>query len=352
MRACFLAACLAFWALTVTAGPTEDGRHEVAIVGTTPITAAELDKAVGNQLVGLQTEEFETKQRILEKMIADALFAREAIVRGITVEELIRSEIDGKARPVTEADVRTTYENYKPQLQSMPEADALRSVEQALRASRVEERRAAFLKTLRSREQVKVLLEPPRVSVTEGDFPTRGPKGAPVTIVEFSDFQCPYCRAVAPTLKELEKRYGDRVRFVFRDFPLDMHKDAARAAEAGACAREQGKFWEMHDWIFAHQGNLGAEQLKGHAGEVGLDQEAFGVCLDSRKFADLWRASSEEGGRYGVSATPTFFINGRVLSGARPLGAFSEIIDDELSRAGVPSTPESSTAPAGAEGPR
>jgi protein-disulfide isomerase len=194
------------------------------------------------------------------------------------------------------------------------------------------DRKEAFLKELRTKAGVKMLLEPPRIDVEIGDNnPVKGPAGAPVTIVEFSDFQCPYCSRVIPTLKKVEETYGDRIRIAFRDLPLiQMHPNATRAAEAAACAHVQGKFWEMHDKLFANQDKLGAEDLKKHAADLGLDTAAFGQCVESGKYKDEWKKDADAATAYGLSGTPAFFINGRLVVGAQPFDAFAQVIDEEL----------------------
>jgi protein-disulfide isomerase len=174
------------------------------------------------------------------------------------------------------------------------------------------------------------------VEVSVDDDPARGSKDAPITIVEFSDFQCPYCLRVEPTLKQLVDRYGDRIRWVYRDYPLNFHPFAAKAAEAASCANDQGKFWEMHERIFTNQGKLGVEDLKGYSAALGLDKAAFDQCLDSGKYTEEWKKDLADGTKYGVSGTPAFFINGRFVNGAAPVDKFTSIIDDELERKGMP----------------
>jgi protein-disulfide isomerase len=155
-----------------------------------------------------------------------------------------------------------------------------------------------------------------------------------VTIVEFSDFQCPFCARVNPTLARLQEAYPGKLRIVFRDLPLlNIHKNAGHAAEAAHCANDQGKFWEMHDRLFANQQKLAPADLKEHAVAIGLDAAAFNQCLDSGKYTADWRRDSEEASRLGLSGTPAFFINGRLLSGAQPYEAFAQIVDEELALA-------------------
>lgn len=170
-------------------------------------------------------------------------------------------------------------------------------------------------------------------NVSVDDDPAIGPDDAPVTIVEFSDFQCPYClRFQQDTFDALMEQYGDKIRFVYRDFPLSsIHPQAEKAAEAGQCAYEQGKFWEMHDAIYANQQiDISISALKGLAQQIQLDEDQFDQCLDSGKYAQEIAKDTQDGNAYGVTGTPTFFINGVTLVGAQPLSAFQTIIDQEL----------------------
>jgi len=197
------------------------------------------------------------------------------------------------------------------------------------------ERQAEFLSGLRAKADVRILMEPPRLRLAVGDDPTRGPADAPVTIVEFSDFQCPYCSRATATLKKLETAYPGKIRLVYRDFPLvQIHPNAARAAEAAACANEQGKFWPMHDVMFEHQDKLGEADLKQSAASLGLDAAKFDQCLESGRYTGQWKKDTAEGEQYGVSSTPAFFINGRLVVGAQPFESFARIVDEELARAG------------------
>jgi protein-disulfide isomerase len=154
-----------------------------------------------------------------------------------------------------------------------------------------------------------------------------------VTLVEFSDFQCPFCQRVAPTLKQVKEKYGDKVRVVWKDFPLtQIHPQAFKAGEAAHCAADQGKFWEYHDRLFANQQALQPNDLKKHATDLGLDATAFASCLDTSKYGERVRDGVAEGSRLGVNSTPTIYINGRVLSGAQPFETFVSVIDEELAK--------------------
>ena len=153
-----------------------------------------------------------------------------------------------------------------------------------------------------------------------------------MTLVEFSDFECPFCQRVAPTLKKVRETYGDKVRLVWKDYPLtQIHPNAFKAGEAGHCAAEQGKFWEFHDRLFANQQALVPDALKGHASTLGLDTAKFNACLDSSKYSERVRDGIAQGTRLGVNSTPTIYINGRLVSGAQPYEVIAGIIDEELS---------------------
>lgn len=318
-----------------------------------PLSQAAVDAIAGPQLVQLRTEEYRIRRQALDQVIDERLLEREAKARKVTVEELRRVEIEEKAGAPTEEEVKAFHARFKQRMPPGPEADQLKQVTEHLTAVRQQQRAKEYLGTLRQGASIRVLLEPPRVEVDVADAPVRGPAGAPVTIVEFTEFQCPFCGRAAGTLDKVRERYGDKVRIVFRNFPLlQIHKEAAKAAEAATCAGEQGKFWEMYDALFAKQNALQVDQLKARAVEIGLEAAKFDECLDSGRTAGVWKRDLEAAEkRYHLNAAPAFYVNGRFLSGARPLEAFAEIIDDELQRKGItpppppPPTPPAAVAP-------
>jgi protein-disulfide isomerase len=165
--------------------------------------------------------------------------------------------------------------------------------------------------------------------------PAMGEEKAPVTIVEFSDYQCPFCSRAEDTVKKVLDSYKGKVRLVFRDYPLPFHPQAQKASEAAHCAGDQGKYWQMHEKLFANQSALGVPQLKDHAKGLGLDAAKFDKCLDSGEKAKIVETSKKAGDEAGVNGTPAFFINGRPLSGAREFEKFKEIIDYELANNGA-----------------
>ena len=165
-----------------------------------------------------------------------------------------------------------------------------------------------------------------------GDSPRFGNPEAPVQIVEFSDFQCPYCTRGASTLDEVKEAYGDKVTVVYRHFPLSFHMEAYKAAQASECANDQSKFWEYHDLLFANQRALTEPDLVSYAEQLSLNMGDFTECLNSGKHAATVDEDMAEGAAVGMQGTPGFFINGRFLNGAQPFEAFKEIIDAELAR--------------------
>ncbi len=176
--------------------------------------------------------------------------------------------------------------------------------------------------------------EPARIAVETEGRPSRGAADAPVTIVEFSDFECPYCATLFSTLKAIEKNYKDQVRIVYLQFPLSqIHRDAEKAAEASLCANEQNQFWQMHDAMFADQARLGVDDLRRKAAKLSMDMEAFNACLDGNKYASAIREDIAEGVRAGVNGTPAFLVNGRFYSGSRPYDEIQKVIEEELQHA-------------------
>lgn len=183
--------------------------------------------------------------------------------------------------------------------------------------------------SIRKSAKVAVHLTPPRAEITLKETPVRGPEDAKVTLVEYADFECPYCQQVQPVLEKLEAEYKGRLAFAYKDVPLPMHSHAQKAAEASHCAGEQGKYWEYHDRLYlTRQLELG--ELKEHARTLKLDGEKFDKCLDTAKYMDQVRKSLAEGQRLGIEGTPSFFMNGRFFSGGLTLDQLKAMVDEEM----------------------
>jgi protein-disulfide isomerase len=168
--------------------------------------------------------------------------------------------------------------------------------------------------------------------VTAGNAPSKGPKNAPLEVIIFSDFQCPFCKRVEPTLAQMEKEYAGKIRMVWKNYPLPFHNNAEPAAQAALAAHAQGKFWQMHDTLFANMTALDRPSLDKYAQEVGLNMAKFKADMDSGKYKDQVQAEMKEGQAVGVNGTPAVFINGRKISGAYPFETFKKIADEELAK--------------------
>ncbi|MCI0391105.1 MAG: thioredoxin domain-containing protein [Acidobacteria bacterium] len=298
------------------------------------IMSEEVEKAVGLQLAQLEEQIYELKRQKIEALIVERLLADEAAKRGIPMQSLIDVVVKPKVAPATEQEVEAFYQANKARL-SGDETVLKPRIKAYLENQRLMAEREAFIQSLRSQAKVAVYLKTPnfRVDVSTDGAPFRGAATAPVTIIEFSDFHCPFCLNVQTTLNQLLARYGKKIKIVYRNLTIDqLHPGARKAAEAAQCANDQGKFWAYHDKLYAGTSDASLEKLKALAAEVALDVAAFERCMMSGKHQATVEKDLEEGNRLGITGTPAFFINGRVLSGAQPLENFIRIIDEELAR--------------------
>ena len=310
-----------------------------ARIGDRSITVRELDEKwrasdAAQHAEALQAL-YDGRRAALENIIAEMLVAEEAKKKGLSPDAYVESEVAKRVKPITDAEVVTFYQSNIQQMQGRSIEQMSPAINRYLSDQQSETARGALIAELKKAgPAIRVSLDPPRQSVTLATTdPAVGPAAAPITLVEFSDFQCPFCQRVEPTLKELRQKYGDKLRIVWKDFPLtQIHPQAFKAGEAGHCAGDQGKYWEYHDRLFANQQALQPADLKKHATDLGLDASAFGSCLDSSKYGERVRDGVSQGTTLGVNSTPTIFINGRRFSGAQPLEVFVAAIDEELNR--------------------
>ncbi len=311
------------------------GAEAVAEVNGDAITVKDLERALGAKLSNLEEQIYSLKRQALEALIADRLLTQEAARRGISVSALVDTEVTAKVEPVADADVDAAYQAYKARL---PGSEAAGRVQMRalLKQQKTAARRAAFVSSLREQGNVAVRLQPPaivRVAVSTDGAPVRGAAEAPVTIVEFSDYHCPFCKRAQATIKQLLERYPGKIRHVYRDFPVDgLHPQARRAAEGARCAHEQGKFWDYHDVLFASTPEAAPSDLRKYAELLALDVPAFEKCVSAGTHREAVQRDIDEGRRLGVSGTPAFFINGRPLTGAQPVETFARVIEEELAR--------------------
>uniref|UniRef100_Q01V45 DSBA oxidoreductase n=1 Tax=Solibacter usitatus (strain Ellin6076) TaxID=234267 RepID=Q01V45_SOLUE len=319
-------------ALAVTAVRAQEV-DKAAMVNGAPILASEIDAKLGNDLAQLQQQIFNLRKKQLNTVIDQKLLEDESARRGVMIAELVQSEVTSHVTPATSAEAEKFFKENSTKLKG-----DFKSLEEQIRnfltAQRLQARQQEFLKSLRTAAKVEVFLAPPpvfRSEVSVEGAPSRGGVAAPVTIVEFSDFHCPFCRKAQSVLDNLRAKYGEKIRFVYRDFPLEgLHPQARVAAEASRCAAEQGKFWEFHDRLFHGDPDASQAALSRIAKESGMDLTAFEACRTSGKYKNSVQASAQEGARLGITGTPTFFVNGRMLVGSQSLDEFVSIIDEEL----------------------
>ena len=317
-------------------GDTPKGPSVAAVVQGETVTMDELQTAAAPQLKELELRRLQLeaqlesqKQRILQdslnRLVEERLLALEAESRGVTMDELLQAEVEALKDQITDEEVDAFYQKQASMGSRMPPKERIADQIRAFLP------RQKLLDSLHQKYEVETFLEEPRTEV-KADGPGVGPADAPVTIVEFSDFECPYCSRMTDTLKQVKENYGETIRLVFRQYPLAMHANAQKAAEASLCADEQGKFWPMHDLLFAEQKTLTVPDLKEKAKRLELDSAAFDACLDEGRFAAQVNQDMQAGAKAGVSGTPALFINGRFLSGAQPLESVSAVIDQELAK--------------------
>jgi protein-disulfide isomerase len=310
-----------------------DDSTPAARIGDEEISIGDVDDWIKEDLFRQETRGgdparlHQARSEALDDLIHQRLLEDEAERRGVSVQAMIAEEA-AKRGAVSDEEVRAFYDENQERIPDDFEAVAPR-IRQHLERQAQGRAANAFLSGLREERDVEVLLETPRMEVA-AEGPSRGPGDAPVTVIEFSDYQCPYCKRAEPVVAQMLERYPERVRFVYRHFPLDsIHPQARAAAHAAVCAESQDRFWEYHALLF-EQEDLGAETLEELAQEVGLDLAAFEACLEAPETRQRVAADVAAGRAVGVSGTPAFFVNGVPLSGARPIEDFVDVIEKEL----------------------
>jgi len=303
--------------------------------GDTVITVADVEAEAGGQLVGLYQQIYQVKDQQLRQMIYTQLVDQAAAAEGIDRTAYLQREIFGKVPEPTEAQIQQIMNQYRSQLPP-DETQARQQVVAYLTQQGRAQQETELRDRLFAAAGVEILLDPPRVEpVVTASNPSRGPADAPVVLIEYTDYQCPFCVRAQPTIQAIRERYGDSVVHVFKNLPLPMHQQARLAAEAALCAADQGKFWELHDWLFANKDSISQETLAGQAEALGLDVAVFNSCVTDGTHRQQVEKDIAEANGFGIRGTPGFVINGRVLTGAQPLETFVDVIDDELRRKGL-----------------
>lgn len=306
-----------------------------AKIGDLEITDAELNDGIEAELYEAESKVFEVKFNRLRALVLQKLMEKDPKKQGLSNDEFLDKYIS-KGVVASEKDVDAFVKK-----QNIPQEHLNPMVREKIKNYlEMEKKKEAIDKWVAEQTKktpVEVYIPRPRrptFDVQVGNSPAAGGKDAKVTVVEYSDFQCPFCAKGAEIISDIKKKYGNKVRVVFKNFPLPFHNQAEGAAVAGLCANEQGSelFWKMHDEMFAHQDQLDVESLKKAAKKLGAKADQFDQCLAANKYVDQVKADIEDGKKYKVKSTPTFFVNGQMINGAQPIETFSEIIDEELAR--------------------
>ena len=302
--------------VTAPAYTSADRARVLAVVNDKQITMGDIENSLRPLIFNVQEQVYALRKQDLELKINDTLLAQEAQKKGVTTRALLDTEVSAKVPRVTDAEAQEFYNENKDRI-SGDFAQTKAQIVQYMLERKEQEATLAFAGQLRRASKIETNLtapESPAFSIATDDQPVKGTANALVTIVAFTDFECPSCARQHPVLDQIVSEFGDRVRLVVRDFPLSQHANARKAAEAAEAAREQGKYWEYATVLFRNQSALGVDKLKQYATEVGLDRTRFDASLESGKFAEKVQRDLVDGRKLGVNGTPTVYINGKRMS--------------------------------------
>lgn len=307
------------------------------------VTVGDIDEWIKDQLFSQATrgknpmKVYEVRTRALEQMANERAMERAATQAGKDKDALLKEEVERRAS-VTDEEVQKYYDDHKDRFRNLPFEKVSPAVKRQLLAQKQVAAMQEYTKSLRETIGFESKLEPPRFEIAASG-PTQGPADAPITLVEFSDYECPFCKASEAVVKQVLKRYPTQVKLVFKNYPLPTHPKARPAAEAALCAAEQGKFWEFHAKLFEKAPQIAPEQLAGIATEAGLDAAKLQECITAKRSSAQIDADLEVGKSAGVAGTPAFYVNGVPISGGRTVDEFAKAIDAELARLGLPVPP-------------
>jgi protein-disulfide isomerase len=305
----------------------------VATIGGQNITEDELIGDAKMDFFEIKKQEYDKRMERLNQLIIQKLVGEKAKEANMPLEDFISKKVVGGDIKISQAQYdKFVAEKKIPKEQINPQIkERINSYLQQMKRQELIE---AYVAKLTKNNPVEVYFQKPKmeVNVDIGKAPVWGKENAKVTIIEFSDFQCPFCSRAAKTVSELKKKYAGKIKIAYKQFPLPMHQNARPTAEASMCVAEQGndKFWKFHDITFENQEKLSPEDVAKYAKEAGADPKAFADCVAAHKFADYVAQDMETGNKAGVRSTPTFLINGQIIAGAVPIENFSEVIDDAL----------------------
>jgi protein-disulfide isomerase len=317
--------------VTITAQNDSGDSAILATFNGEAITEKDIEDKVSSRLRGVRQDLYEVRKSGVDQVIEERLIKAEATKQGVQEAELLQKNVNDKVQ-VADKEIEKFYQDNKARFQDKTLEESQPIIKGYLYQQLFQQEKSKYIASLKKKVVLAYNISPPRVEIAIGEHPSQGPDKAPVTLVECTDYQCPYCGRVRDTIQQVMTEYKGKVRYGLRDFPLSFHKDAPKAHEAAHCAGDQKKYWEYNKELFSHQRELKIDELKKYAKTIKLKQSEFDSCLDSGKYSERVRKSIQACAAAGVSGTPAFFINGRMISGARPFESFKEVIDDELGR--------------------
>jgi protein-disulfide isomerase len=304
----------------------------IAVINGRKISKSEVDALMASQIQALEQKIYEMRSRSLETLINKLLLEEEATRRGVSLEVLRRQFIAGVK--VEEKEVEEAFNDNLSRYGPPPvsELEAKERIRATIESQKRSEALSKAIIELRGKSKIELYLKAPELLKVEIDKngPSLGAESAPITIAVFSDFQCQYCKKVNDTLKQVVQSHGNNVRILYKYLPLPNHPQSFKASQAAFCAAAQNRFWQYHDLLFERVSDLSENSLKRYASDIGLDSKEFNSCIDSEASRETVLKDLQEARRAGISSTPTFIINGRVLKGARSFEDFKALIDQSL----------------------
>jgi protein-disulfide isomerase len=336
-------------AKSAAAGPSEDTYDSgiAAAVGDEVITNQRLNVLLGSKLVETRRDIYRMKKDRLDQLIVEMVLEKEAKEHGKTMDELVEQVAPADSTQVDEAEVDKYLQDNQQRLQEYKGnlADLRPRIKNFLEQQKKAQVVKDYAHGLESKYGVRILVpvpNPPKVTIDTQGAPSMGPSDAPVTVVEFSDYECPACRSTHAVVKQIKAAYGDKVQWIFKDYPLKRHKDAFKAAEASHCAQEQGKFWEYQESLFTTP-DLSPSNMVNNAAQLGMSAEKFSTCLQDSKYNALVAKNVQDAAQAGIDRTPSFLINGVLFAGGPSLDTFKNMINEHLKSAGLQLQPVAKT---------
>lgn len=310
---------------------TSSKGNVVAEINGEVITEQDIAALIKSRISRIENQLYDIKRDAIDQIVEDKLLNEEAKKRNISVQDLLKKEVQEKVGEISPKEIEKFYNDNKARVGNKTLEELKNPIEAQLKASKSNTYRSNFLNRLIASANVDVYIKRPSVEVPVGSSPSRGgPATAPVTIVEFTDFQCPFCTRARPTINQVLDLYKNDVHYVMRNFPLEFHSFAKKAGAAALCANDQNKYWDYSAKLWENQTALDVTNLKKYAADLKLDSKQFDECVDSDKYLKQVNQDQQDGAKVGVSGTPSFFVNGKMLTGAQPLDAFKKLIDEEL----------------------